>query len=102
VLNIEFDWDPAKAASNETKHRVTFVEAMSVFLDPLSLSQPDDDHDGMEERWVTIGLSRDTRLLVVVHTHDLFDRDHAYVRIISARKPTKTERRQYEQAPQGR
>jgi uncharacterized protein len=98
---VEFDWDPAKAAINETKHRVTFEEAMSVLLDPLALSRPDNDHDDQEERWITIGLNRDARLLLVIHTHTMIDDDTAYVRIISARKPSKSERRQYEQAPQG-
>lgn len=95
---LEFDWDPAKAAGNLTKHDVAFEEAMTVFLDPLALSQPDDDSTS-EERWITVGLSRDTRLLLVVHTHAELDENRAHIRIISARKPSKRERRQYEQAP---
>lgn len=97
---IEFDWDPATAAANIIKHDVSFEDAMSIFLDPLALSQPDDEHGAAEERWITIGLSRDTKLLLVVHTHMALDTDTSYIRIISARKSTKRERRQYEQAPQ--
>jgi uncharacterized protein len=100
AVRIEFDWDPAKAASNLVKHqKVSFDEAMTIFRDPLALSRPDDD-SAEEERWVTIGLSRDIRLLVVVHTHVELAADHVYIRIISARKPNKTEKRQYEQTPQ--
>lgn len=97
-MRLEFDWDPAKAASNLAKHEVSFEDAMTIFLDPLALSRPDDASD-TEERWVTIGQSRDTRLLLVVHTHVELGEHHAYIRIISARKPTKRERWQYEQAP---
>ena len=94
---FEFDWDPAKAASNLAKHGVSFEDAMGVFLDPLALSRLDDVHGAAEERWVTIGLSRGTNLLVAVHTHVEIDDDRITIRIISARKPTKREKRQYEQ-----
>lgn len=96
---IEFDWDPVKATSNLSKHRVTFDEAMTVFADKLALSKLDDDTTPIEERWATIGMSASGRLLVVVHTHVDATPDLAYVRIISARTPTKRERQHYEQAP---
>ncbi|MGO9174064.1 MAG: BrnT family toxin [Rhodomicrobium sp.] len=96
---FEFDWDPAKAASNLAKHSVSFDEAMTVFLDPFALSRLDDAHGSDEERWVTIGLSRDINLLVVVHTYVEFDEHRVYIRLISARRPTKNEKRQYEEAP---
>ena len=51
-MRFEFNWDPAKAASNLTKHQVAFDEAMTVVLDPLALSQPADDNNQFEERWV--------------------------------------------------
>ncbi len=95
---IEFDWDPVKAASNIAKHGVSFEEAMAVFLDPLSLSRLDDSHGSGEERWVTLGLSRDMTLLVVVHTYFGIDDERIHVRIISARVATKQEKRQYEQS----
>ena len=96
---FEFDWDPAKAAANLTKHEVSFESAMTVFLDPLALSRPDENLGTAEERWITMGLSRDTKLLLVVHTYVAFKDDHVYIRIISARKPTKREQRDYEQSP---
>ena len=96
-MRIEFDWDPAKATSNIAKHGVSFEDAMSVFLDPLALSRPDDDSGLGEERWITIGQSRDIKLLLVVHTHLAITNDLTAIRIISARRPTKRETRQYEE-----
>jgi uncharacterized DUF497 family protein len=54
-MRIDFDWDPAKSASNAVKHGVTFGEAMTVFVDPLARSMLDPDHGTDEERWVTLG-----------------------------------------------
>ena len=96
-MRIEFDWDSAKATSNIAKHGVSFDDAMSVFLDPLALSRPDDDSGLGEERWITIGQSRDIKLLLVVHTHMEIAEDFTAIRIISARRPTKRETRQYEE-----
>lgn len=96
---MEFDWDPVKAALNIADHNVSFEAAMTVFGDPLALSRLDQDHGETEDRWITIGVDHGNSLLLVVHTHVELDEDHSYIRIISARKPTKHERRQYEQAP---
>jgi hypothetical protein len=93
-MRIEFDWDPAKAASNRERHGVTFDDAMAVFLDPLALSRPDDDSLD-EERWVTLGAAGPGRLLLVVHTYIDQQSDTLTVRIISARRPTRRETRQY-------
>lgn len=93
----EFDWDPDKAEANRAKHRVTFDEAMLVFDDPLALSRLDEDHGEREERWVTLGRTGDGRLTVVVHTHDELNDDTIVIRIISARRPTRREARQYEE-----
>ena len=98
-MRIEFDWDPQKAASNLTKHQVSFDEAMTVFADPLALSQLDHGAANDEARWITIGLSRATRLLLVVHTHVQVEDDVTVIRIISARPPTRNEKRQYEDNP---
>jgi uncharacterized DUF497 family protein len=85
------EWDPTKAASDATKHGVSFEEAATVFLDPLSLTIPDLDHSFEEERFITMGRSADGRLLVVVHI------DRAEVlRLISARGATPREQRTYE------
>ena len=87
---IHFEWDENKAASNLEKHGVSFVEATSIFSDPLSLTIPDPLHSGDEERFVTLGRTSDN-MLVVIHT----DRDGT-IRIISAREATSRERRNYE------
>jgi len=70
---------------------------MTVFLDPLALSSPDHE-SGVEERWITVGLTGDAKLLLVVHTHMELDHDRTYIRIISARPATRRERRDYENA----
>ncbi len=88
---ILFEWNPKKEKSNLKKHGVSFDEASSVFKDTLSLTISDPLHSGDEERMVIIGVSRRNRFLTVVHT----DRGEK-VRLISARKSTKSERRFYE------
>ncbi len=86
-----FEWDPRKAEGNLKLHGVSFDEASTAFSDTLSLTIYDPLHSGEEDRLVLVGASHKNRLLVVVHT-DRKDK----VRIISARKATKKERRQYE------
>jgi len=88
---MEFEWDAGKAASNAEKHGVTFVEAMTVFGDPLELAIADPDHSHGEFRYLSIGLSGAGRLLVVAYTER-----EARTRIISAREATPRERRQHE------
>jgi uncharacterized DUF497 family protein len=97
MTQIQFEWDPVKAASNAKKHGVSFEEAMGVFADRLAGSIADPASPIGEERWVTIGLNLAQRLLVVVHTHTELADDTVIVRIISARKATRNERRQYEE-----
>ena len=96
-MRFEFDWDPAKAEGNRRKHGVTFEDAMGVFGDPLALSTPDEESGQGEERWVTIGRNPASNLLLVVHTHVELSPERAAIRIISARRPTRREVRQYEQ-----
>ena len=86
-----FEWDPEKAKSNVKKHGISFEEASSVFKDTLSFTIDDPLHSQDEERMVIIGISSKNRFLTVVHT----DREER-IRIISARKSTKSERRFYE------
>ena len=94
---LEFEWDLAKAASNLRKHGVGFDLAATVFRDPLMRSVLDPDHGGEpEERWITMGQDRDGRLLVVSHTGDRAGGNRLPVRLISARRATRNERRQYE------
>lgn len=94
-----FDWDPVKARSNAAKHGVTFDEAMGVLDDPLALSVPDRTAPTGEERWITIGLAGAAGLVLIVHTYMDLDADTAAVRIVSARRPTRKERSQYENEP---
>jgi uncharacterized DUF497 family protein len=98
-MRLDFDWDPAKAASNAAKHGVTFDVAMAVFRDPLARSMLDRDHGEEEERWVTLGGAGAGHLLVVVHTWTDIEADRAVVRIISARRATPKEARQYREEP---
>jgi uncharacterized protein len=65
---MEFEWDKAKADDSERKHGVDFTEAMTVFADPLSLTGYDPDHSEDEDRYVTMGFSKEGRLLIVSHT----------------------------------
>jgi len=92
----EFDWDPAKAAGNERKHNVGFGLATTIFRDPLAMSIIDHYHNMSEERWITIGMAEDGQTLVVSHTYIESDQNNMSVRIISARKATRKEQRQYE------
>jgi uncharacterized DUF497 family protein len=95
-FNYNFEWDPAKAVSNRRKHGTSFEMAATVFRDPLMLSVPDEEHDEIEGRWLTLGQSEDRKLLVVIHTYREISTNAANVRIISARAATKRETRQYE------
>ena len=88
---MDFEWDDAKADVNERKHGVSFTEAMTVFADSLSLTGFDPDHSEEEDRYITMGVSVAGRLLLVSHT----DRGQK-VRLISARKSSRRERRDYE------
>jgi hypothetical protein len=88
---MKFEWNTDKARRNQQKHGVSFSESLSVFKDELSLTYPDTDHSVEEDRFLIIGLSASGNVLVISHT---FHND--VVRIISARKATKTERFFYE------
>lgn len=94
-MRIEFNWDPAKAASNLVKHGVAFEEAMTVFRDPLHRSILDAESPRGEERWITLGEASTGNLVVVVHTWADIEADRSAVRVISARRPTRNEARQY-------
>lgn len=101
-IAYEFEWDANKAAGNLAKHGVDFAQAAEVFADPLALTLFDAEHSVSEERWLTLGLARSGRLLVVSHTFQQTAATQATVRIISAREATGRERRDYEQAPRQR
>ena len=88
---MRFEWDPKKAAANMRKHGVSFEEAQTVFKDRLAIAFYDPDHSEQEDRSITFGHSDRSRLIVVCTT----ERDNV-LRIISARKATKTEFKIYE------
>ena len=91
-MKIRFEWDRRKAAANLARHGVPFEEALTVFADPLARIFDDEDHSIDEHREIIIGHSIRERLLVVCFTQ----RGDA-VRIISARRVTKNERKDYEE-----
>ena len=91
-MDLQFEWDEVKAADNLQKHGVSFEEATTVFSDPVSVTAYDAAHSVYEDRYIDIGFSLQGRLLVVVYS----ERDVS-IRIISCRRATPVERRQYEQ-----
>jgi len=97
--DLDIAWDPAKVASNLAKHGVAFAQAASVLLDPLAITVFDAGHSQNEERWFTLGLSSEGKLLALSHTYQATDLNRASVRLISAREATRQERRQYENEP---
>ena len=91
-MALRFVWDARKAAANERKHGVGFQEATTVFDDMLSVTIPDPDHSGGEQRFLLLGLSGRGRLLVVAHVDY-----EEWTCIISARRANRRERRTYEE-----
>jgi len=91
-MALRFEWDEDKAASNRSKHGVTFDEASTVFADPLAVIFDDEEHSQGEIREVMVGHSVLQRLLLVSFT----ERGDDLIRIISARQATKRERKDYE------
>jgi uncharacterized DUF497 family protein len=91
---MKFTWDPKKASENVKKHKVSFDEAVSVFHDPLAKITDDPDHSNDEERFLMIGHSSKDNLLMVVH---VYKEKIETIRIISARKATKKEKKDFEE-----
>ena len=89
---LHFEWDEAKNQINKRKHQVSFEEAETVFYDDDALLIPDPEHSEDEERFVLLGFSSMARLLIVCHC---YRQSENVIRIISARKATKPESRQY-------
>jgi uncharacterized protein len=94
-VEYNFEWDPSKARSNQSKHGVSFQQASQVFRDPMALTLFDEEHSLDEERWTTLGQLADGQYILVIHTFEQ-QGDRVDIRIISARKATKNEIRQYE------
>jgi uncharacterized DUF497 family protein len=95
-LRYNFEWDPEKARQNLHKHKVSFERAAEIFLDPLAISIFDEGHSIDEERWVTMGRDKKGMLMVVIHTFVVQGRNKRKIRIISARKASMKEAKQYE------
>ncbi len=90
---MTFEWDDHKNRLNIKKHGVSFEEAHTVFFDPLTKVAPDPEHSDEEDRFVAVGRSSDARLLLVIQC---FREKNEIIRIVSARKLTRRERRDYE------
>ena len=91
---LSFTWDENKNLKNQNKHGVSFEEAKAVFYDEHALEYYDPDHSHKEDRFVLLGMSTVTRLLVVCHC---YRSQGGIIRIISARKATSNERIAYEE-----
>lgn len=91
-----FEWDDQKARNNVSKHGVRFTHAATVLRDPHSMTLYDEEHSGVEERWITLGIAEHGPLLVVVHTFERLEDEVTVIRVISARRATKKEKRAYE------
>lgn len=90
-MDLEFEWDESKAAGNLKKHKVSFEEAKTVFSDPFSITIDDPEHSADELRFIDIGSSANGTILVVSYT------ERRKIRLISARKASKAERKTYEE-----
>jgi uncharacterized DUF497 family protein len=91
---MNFVWDPEKDKRNLKKHKVSFEEAVTVFYDPLAQTSHDPDHSDDEERFIIIGHSHKDNLLFIIH---IYKEGTETIRIISARKATKREQKDFEE-----
>jgi uncharacterized DUF497 family protein len=89
IVNLEFEWDPAKAIANLRKHKVPFPKACEVFKDDRRLERQDDLNESDEERWIVLGRVELTILSVV------YTQRGERIRLISARRATRNEKRSY-------
>ncbi len=89
---LRFEWDENKNRINQEKHGISFAEAQTVFYDEEALLIDDPEHSETEERFIILGISRKANLLVVCHCYRGAD---SVIRLISARRATRTETRQY-------
>ena len=92
--SVDFSWGSKKDKINQKKHKISFEEAKTAFYDPNALLITDSEHSFEEERFILLGLSYSLRLLVVCHC---YRKQESVIRIISARKATKKEQKQYEE-----
>lgn len=92
MANISFEWDQDKNSLNKKKHGISFEEGQTVFVDENALLLHDPDHSHEEDRFILLGLSSNLRTLVVCHC---YRKNDEVIRIISARKATRSEQKQY-------
>ena len=92
MINVRFEWDENKNKANIKKHKISFDEAKSVFFDENARVISDPEHSVTEERYIILGISKKLKLLVVVHA---YRKNDEVIRIISARKATKSESKYY-------
>ena len=92
MKKISFEWEDHKAKENLRKHDVSFEEAQTVFFDDMAVQFWDESHSNKEDRFLMLGLSSKSRILLVVHC---FRESDSTIRIISARKATKKEMKEY-------
>jgi uncharacterized protein len=92
MTEIQFEWNEAKSQQNRKKHKVSFEEAQTVFLDENALRFFDPDHSADEDRFLMLGISYRLRVLIVCHCYRASDN---VIRIISARKADKREEAEY-------
>ena len=93
---MHVEWDKAKNEENIKKHGISFKDAEDVFDDPFHISIMDKRFDYFEERWITIGSTKDRKIIVIGHLYYLKENGEEVMRIIMARKAIKKEREQYE------
>ena len=94
MSDMAFSWDDRKARENLRKHGVSFEEATTAFADEKARLKHDPDHSRNEDRFILLGFSAKLRMLVVAHVYRLAETE---IRVISARKATRNERKQYGQ-----
>jgi len=92
MASPRFEWDPRKASANLAKHGVAFAEAVTAFSDETGYVMDDPDHSELEARFILVGLSAELRVLVVIHC---LREAGGVIRLISARRASRTERAQY-------
>ena len=97
MSELLFEWDELKAKGNLRKHRVSFLEAKTIFNDPLLVSYPDAEHSSGEDRFLGIGRSANGRILLIVYTERGYEGNALVIRLISCRKATPRERKVYDE-----
>ncbi|MCI0469717.1 MAG: BrnT family toxin [Nitrospirae bacterium] len=95
---MKVEWDEKKNKANIEKHGISFREAYEIFEDPFIASSLDKRFDYYDERWVSFGITKSSKVIAVGHLYWLSADGEEYIRIITARKATKKEREQYEES----